>query len=320
MNQTVKITLATLMLSALTACSSGGSGSSDEPAANNTSSNTTTSSTSQPDTSTNNNTTTQPETSTSNNTGSQPDTSNSSNTEPQPAPAEFSGYAFSSNSKLGEPANPGGTTTINSDSIDTIVVNGKSYSLIPNLAGISGNTVNISYLWVNDGKRYVCCGTQGNVKSVKIGAVLDNETLYAFVQGKPTAEDQIPTSGQVVYEGKDTARLIPLGDINNKGLANELSVRVNADFDNKTISGNLYNDDGNVFDITNGKIAGNTIVNGEVSVSVQNDSNRQSLNIENDAQFSAPLNAKFYGENAKEVAGTAHNEKWGVVFAASKSE
>lgn len=134
MNQTVKITLATLMLSALTACSSGGSGSSDEPAANNTSSNTTTSSTSQSDTSTNNNTTTQPETSTSNNTGSQPDTSNSNNTEPQPAPAEFSGYAFSSNSKLGEPANPGDTTTINSDSIDTIVVNGKSYSLIPNLA------------------------------------------------------------------------------------------------------------------------------------------------------------------------------------------
>ncbi|MCW9698442.1 transferrin-binding protein-like solute binding protein [Avibacterium sp. 20-129] len=336
MNQTVKITLATLMLSALTACSSGGSGSSDEPAANNTSPNTTPSTsqpntstnnnaTSQPDTSTNNNTAPQPETSTSNNTAPQPETSTSNNTTPQPetstsnnTTSKFSGYAFSSNSKLGEPANPSSTTIINSDSIDTLVVNGKSYSLIPNLTGISGNTVNIKYLWVNDGKSYVCCGALGNVKDVKIGAVLDQKTLYTFIQGKPTPEDQIPTNGQVVYKGEDTAIFQPLGDINNKGLTNELSVHINADFDNKAVSGTLYNQDGNVFDIQNGKIVGNTIINGEVSVSRQDEHNKQVLNIDNNAQFSAPLNAKFYGENAKEVAGTAHNEKWGVIFAASK--
>ncbi|MFU2058140.1 transferrin-binding protein-like solute binding protein [Avibacterium volantium] len=319
MNQTVKITLATLMLSALTACSSGGSGSSDEPAANNTSSNTTTSSTSQPDTSTNNNTTTQPETSTS--TGSQPNTSNSSNTESQPAPAKFSGYSFSYNGKVGKATNPSNAITISSDSIDTIVVNGKSYSIIPELAGISGNVI-ISTIWQQDDSKVVCCGTKTNIKSVKIGALLDNETVHTFVQGKATPEDQIPTTGRVVYEGEQTARLINLSTSDDKkGMQNSaLSTHIDADFDNKNVSGYLYDGDKKFFDITDGKITGNNITNGKVSLTIQDEDNKQALNIENDSQFSAPLNAKFYGENAKEVAGTAHNEKWGVVFAASKSE
>ncbi|MCW9709872.1 transferrin-binding protein-like solute binding protein [Avibacterium sp. 21-586] len=381
MNQTAKVTLATLILSALTACSSGGgSGSSDGTTANsNTSSNTTVSTTSQPgssannttsesdtsttnnttsqpdtsttnnttsqpdtsttnnttsqpDTSTTNNTTSQPDTSTTNNTTSQPDTSTTNNTTSQPDTSttdatsqpttpEFTGYAFSYNAKLGKPTNPGPTITINSDSIDTIVVNGKSYSLIPNLTGISGGSVNISTIWQSDDTKIVCCGTKTDIKSVKIGAVLDNETLYTFVQGKPTPEDQIPTAGRVVYQGNGTAKLINLSDQDNKGFQNSsLSTHIDADFDNKNVSGYLYDGSQKFFDITDGKINGNDITNGKVSLTVQDEDNKQALNIDNNAQFSAPLNAKFYGENAKEVAGTAHNEKWGVIFAASKSE
>ncbi|KGQ64299.1 transferrin-binding protein-like solute binding protein [Gallibacterium anatis] len=263
----------------------------------------------------------QPETSTSDNTTSQPDTSSSNNTASKPA-AEYSGYAFSFNAEREKTANPSSTIEISSNSIDTIVINGKSYSLVPEMPGISGGTVTVSTIWQSDNTKEVCCGTKADIKAVKIGAVLDADKAiaYTFVQGKPTPEDQIPTSGQVVYEGENTARVVSLGDINNKGLANELNVYIKADFDNKTVSGNLSNENGSVFDINNGKIDGNTIVNGEVSVSVKGDVNKQAFKIENDAQFSAPLNAKFYGENAKEVAGTAHNEKWGVIFAASKAE
>lgn len=324
MNQTVKMTLATLMLSALTACSSGGGSSSSDVRGgvetNKASSKPTTSSTSQPDTSTNNDEVGQPETSTSDNTTSQPDTSNSNNTASKPVTAEYSGYSFSHNARTGQPANSSNTIEISSNSIDTIVINGKSYSLVPEMPGISGGTVTVSTIWQEDNTKVVCCGTRTDIKAVKIGAVLNGETAYIFAQGKPTPEDQIPTSGQVVYEGENTARVVSLGDINNKGLANELNVYIKADFDNKTVSGNLSNENGSVFDINNGKIDGNTIVNGEVSVSVKGDVNKQAFKIENDAQFSAPLNAKFYGENAKEVAGTAHNEKWGVIFAASKAE
>ncbi|WP_161788334.1 transferrin-binding protein-like solute binding protein [Chelonobacter oris] len=32
----------------------------------------------------------------------------------------------------------------------------------------------------------------------------------------------------------------------------------------------------------------------------------------------APLNGAFFGSSAEEVAGEAHNGKWGVVFAAGK--
>ncbi|MGV6988484.1 transferrin-binding protein-like solute binding protein [Testudinibacter sp. P80/BLE/0925] len=35
-------------------------------------------------------------------------------------------------------------------------------------------------------------------------------------------------------------------------------------------------------------------------------------------QVKAPLTGAFFGEHAKEIAGEAHNGKWGVVFAAGK--
>lgn len=326
MNQTVKMTLATLMLSALTACSSGGGSSSSDVGGvepNKASSKPTTSSTSQPDTSTNNDEVGQPETSTSDNTTSQPDTSSSNNTASKPA-AEYSGYAFSFNAEREKTANPSSTIEISSNSIDTIVINGKSYSLVPEMPGISGGTVTVSTIWQSDNTKEVCCGTKADIKAVKIGAVLDADKAiaYTFVQGKPTPEDQIPTSGQVVYEGNGTAKLISLAyQDDRKGFQkSSLSTHIDVDFDNKNVSGYLYDGDKKFFDITNGKINGNNITDGKVSLAVQNEENRQAFNIDNNAQFSAPLNAKFYGENAKEVAGTAHNEKWGVIFAASKAE
>ncbi|MFU2137370.1 transferrin-binding protein-like solute binding protein [Gallibacterium anatis] len=264
----------------------------------------------------------QPETSTSDNTTSQPDTSNSNNTASKPVTAEYSGYSFSHNARTGQPANSSNTIEISSNSIDTIVINGKSYSLVPEMPGISGGTVTVSTIWQEDNTKVVCCGTRTDIKAVKIGAVLNGETAYIFAQGKPTPEDQIPTSGQVVYEGNGTAKLISLAyQDDRKGFQkSSLSTHIDVDFDNKNVSGYLYDGDKKFFDITNGKINGNNITDGKVSLAVQNEENRQAFNIDNNAQFSAPLNAKFYGENAKEVAGTAHNEKWGVIFAASKAE
>ncbi|SMB79532.1 Transferrin binding protein-like solute binding protein [Pasteurella testudinis DSM 23072] len=211
--------------------------------------------------------------------------------------------------------------------IQKIQVDGKTLSIIPNTYGLISPNINLSTLWQSDGKVMVCCGTKENIDSVKTGFVLDGEIAYAFYHGLKTLENEMPKTGTAIYKGNDTAQLYTLSD----GLQGPIyyenpqnpdviryatgNVEIVADFGNKTIDGGLYQKGNDLpLVLLTGDIRGVDIV----GTSVLNVNEREIETWQVGDRLTAPLTGAFFGENAKEIAGEAHNGKWGVVFAAGK--
>ena len=151
-----------------------------------------------------------------------------------------------------------------------------------------------------NGKLEVCCGTYSNVRFGAIESQDPSQDDILFYNGYPTTS--MPSSGVVTYRGDsiisaDTDKL-PDEDY-LKG-----SSSFSADFGNKKLTGTLRTDNKDVVKI-DANISGNGF-----SGTAKSDL----LNSQGKAE------GKFYGENAKELGGSAkaNDNSWGAAFAAKK--
>ena len=151
-----------------------------------------------------------------------------------------------------------------------------------------------------NGKLEVCCGAYSDVRFGAIESQDPSQDDMFFYNGYPTTS--MPSSGVVTYRGDsiisaDTDKL-PDEDY-LKG-----SSSFSADFGNKKLTGTLRTDNKDVVKI-DANISGNGF-----SGTAKSDL----LNSQGKAE------GKFYGENAKEVGGSANanDNSWGAAFAAKK--
>ena len=151
-----------------------------------------------------------------------------------------------------------------------------------------------------NGKLEACCGSYSNVRFGAIESQDPSQDDMFFYNGYPTTS--MPSSGVVTYRGDsiisaDTDKL-PDEDY-LKG-----SSSFSADFGNKKLTGTLRTDNKDVVKI-DANISGNGF-----SGTAKSDL----LNSQGKAE------GKFYGENAKELGGSANanDNSWGAAFAAKK--
>ena len=151
-----------------------------------------------------------------------------------------------------------------------------------------------------NGKLEVCCGAYSDVRFGAIESQDPSQGDMFFYNGYPTTS--MPSSGVVTYRGDsiisaDTDKL-PDEDY-LKG-----SSSFSADFGNKKLTGTLRTDNKDVVKI-DANISGNGF-----SGTAKSDL----LNSQGKAE------GKFYGENAKELGGSAkaNDNSWGAAFAAKK--
>ena len=151
-----------------------------------------------------------------------------------------------------------------------------------------------------NGKLEVCCGSYSNVRFGAIESQDPSQDDILFYNGYPTTS--MPSSGVVSYRGDsiisaDTDKL-PDEDY-LKG-----SSSFTADFGNKKLTGTLSTHNKDVVKI-DANISGNGFSGTAKS---------ELLNSQGKAE------GKFYGENAKELGGSAkaNDNSWGAAFAAKK--
>ena len=151
-----------------------------------------------------------------------------------------------------------------------------------------------------NGKLEVCCGSYSNVRFGAIESQDPSQDDILFYNGYPTTS--MPSSGVVSYRGDsiisaDTDKL-PDEDY-LKG-----SSSFTADFGNKKLTGTLSTHNKDVVKI-DANISGNGFSGTAKS---------ELLNSHGKAE------GKFYGENAKELGGSAkaNDNSWGAAFAAKK--
>ena len=152
-----------------------------------------------------------------------------------------------------------------------------------------------------NGKLEVCCGAYSDVRFGAIESQDPSQDDMFFYNGYPTTS--MPSSGVVTYRGDsiisaDTDKL-PDEDY-LKG-----SSSFSADFGNKKLTGTLRTDNKDVVKI-DANISGNGF-----SGTAKSDL----LNSQGKAE------GKFYGENAKELGGSANanDNSWGAAFAAKSN-
>ena len=151
-----------------------------------------------------------------------------------------------------------------------------------------------------NGKLEACCGSYSNVRFGAIESQDPSQDDMFFYNGYPTTS--MPSSGVVTYRGDsiisaDTDKL-PDEDY-LKG-----SSSFSADFGNKKLTGTLRTDNKDVV-----KIDANISGNGFSGTAKSDLLNSQ-----------GKTEGKFYGENAKELGGSANanDNSWGAAFAAKK--
>ena len=151
-----------------------------------------------------------------------------------------------------------------------------------------------------NGKLEVCCGSYSNVRFGAIESQDPSQDDMFFYNGYPTTS--MPSSGVVTYRGDsiisaDTDKL-PDEDY-LKG-----SSSFSADFGNKKLTGTLSTHNKDVV-----KIDANISGNGFSGTAKSDLLNSQ-----------GKTEGKFYGENAKELGGSANanDNSWGAAFAAKK--
>ena len=166
-----------------------------------------------------------------------------------------------------------------------------------NKGHVTAKTINGMKL---NGKLEVCCGSYSNVRFGAIESQDPSQDDILFYNGYPTTS--MPSSGVASYRGDsiisaDTDKL-PDEDY-LKG-----SSSFTADFGNKKLTGTLSTHNKDVVKI-DANISGNGF-----SGTAKSDL----LNSQGKAE------GKFYGENAKELGGSANanDNSWGAAFAAKK--
>lgn len=151
-----------------------------------------------------------------------------------------------------------------------------------------------------NGKLEVCCGSYSNVRFGAIESQDPSQDDILFYNGYPTTS--MPSSGVVTYRGDSiiSANTDKLPDEDYlKG-----SSSFTADFGNKKLTGTLSTHNKDVVKI-DANISGNGFSGTAKS---------ELLNSQGKAE------GKFYGENAKELGGSANanDNSWGAAFAAKK--
>ncbi|MBE2893609.1 transferrin-binding protein-like solute binding protein [Spirabiliibacterium falconis] len=161
-----------------------------------------------------------------------------------------------------------------------------------------------------------CCSDK-QVSAAIIGkSISPDQRIVTFYNGAPTAESDIPQHGVVKYASQSASLFFVQGGFFTQGKTHIGDTSIVADFDAKKISG--WTAAGMIE--VEGNISGNS-VNGMATVKdISIDSSLIGWDLKTDEDKTAPLNAQFYGENAQSLAGEAHNQKWGVVFAAEKQK
>lgn len=151
-----------------------------------------------------------------------------------------------------------------------------------------------------NGKLEACCGSYSNVRFGAIESQDSSQDDILFYNGYPTTS--MPSSGVVTYRGDSiiSADTDKLPDEDYLKGSSSFSV----DFGNKKLTGTLRTDNKDVVKI-DANISGNGF-----SGTAKSDL----LNSQGKAE------GKFYGENAKELGGSANanDNSWGAAFAAKK--
>ena len=144
----------------------------------------------------------------------------------------------------------------------------------------------------------VCCGIYSDMRFGSNSGLIDKSHIYFFYNGNPT--NDMPTTGTASYVGHAITS-VDLNPLDHRDLY-EGDSQFNVDFGNKTLNGIL--DIRNFHSDINATIAGNYFNGTANSSSVS----------------SARVEGKFYGPQAKELAGfiQANDNSWGAAFGAQK--
>ena len=194
----------------------------------------------------------------------------------------------------------------NSVSIRRVEINGYNTSSI----NVDGTNVAIGYPgisaggWTNisaNGRDLkVCCGRYSDTRFGISDSLDDNGTSYLFYNGNPTLN--MPTSGSAAYHGQSIISAdIPALDDEDFYTG---SSQFNVDFGNKTLNGSLGINNIQPVNI-NASISGNSFSGSASSSSLPS---------------AARVEGKFYGVQAKELAGLAqaNDNSWAAAFGAQK--
>lgn len=235
---------------------------------------------------------------------------------------KYHGGSIMLNIEDGKPAN---TTysAVSSNDYGKIKVDGKEISVLKQnqYSGI------YSARWTIINNEAVCCGNV--LDYVQVGYTVKGNNAIAYYNGELTTLKDIPQSNKVKYATTNSA-MVGLFDLDGTKEKDALramnfSPDLTADFDAKKLTGSIYasnksNDKVRKEMITlQADIKGNQF-NGTASLVNLEKADIERANIQSEADKNAQLNGAFYGPNAANVAGIAHNEKWGVVFAAEKQK
>ncbi|BFU61113.1 MULTISPECIES: Slam-dependent surface lipoprotein [Rodentibacter] len=161
-----------------------------------------------------------------------------------------------------------------------------------------------SWLEINDkitGYLEVCCYDYSDTRFGVKGSPDENNKGYMFYNGNPTKD--MPASGTAAYSGQSIIAVYDVPALEDEDYYQGTS-KFNVDFGNKTLKGSL--DIQNIQPVNiDAKISGNSFTGTAKSDSIPS---------------SGAVEGKFYGENAKEMAGLAlgNDKSWGAAFGAQK--
>lgn len=182
----------------------------------------------------------------------------------------------------------------------------------PTSINVDGTNVVIGYPGIQSGswskitangrKLETCCGSYSDTRFGVANSLDGNSNGYLFYNGNPTSD--MPASGQASYSGKAII-IADIPTLNGKD-SYAANSQFNVDFGNKSFNGSLDINDIRAINI-DGYISGNNL-SGYASSSI------------NYSMPTSPVEGKFYGEQAKEMAGLIQSKdnSWGAVFGAKK--
>lgn len=191
-------------------------------------------------------------------------------------------------------------SAINGYNTTNINVDGTNVTI--GFPGISA--VNWSKIRANGRDLEVCCGRYSDIRFGVSDSSNDRDNTYLFYNGNPT--NSMPTSGTASYVGQsiitaDITTDIPVLDDKDYYTG---SSQFNVDFGNKTLNGSLGINNIQPVNI-NASISGNSFSGSASSSSLPS---------------AARVEGKFYGVQAKELAGLAqaNDNSWAAAFGAQK--
>lgn len=153
----------------------------------------------------------------------------------------------------------------------------------------------------NDRRIDVCCGRYSDIRFGINDSLDENGKFYLFYNGNPTLN--MPTSGSASYSGQSILAIdITESDEDDYHIGNS---QFSVNFGNKSLSGSLGINDIQYVNI-NASISGNNF-SGYANTSLLPSS-------------VANVEGKFYGEQAKQLAGLAeaNDNSWAAAFGAQK--